>query len=84
MLSQQSYIEKVLKRFSMIGAKPVSFPLASHFNLSTEMSAKIKEEMEKTSSVQHSSVIGSIIVMVCTHPKISHDVSVVSRYIGNE
>ena len=31
-LSQGKYIEKVLEKFNMINAKPVSTPLASHFN----------------------------------------------------
>ena len=33
-LSQEKYIERVLERFSMKGANPVSMPLASHFKLS--------------------------------------------------
>lgn len=32
-LSQKSYIEKVLKTFGMIDAQPVSTPIATHFNL---------------------------------------------------
>ena len=31
-LSQGEYIEKVLQRFRMHNSKPVSTPLASHFN----------------------------------------------------
>ena len=36
-LSQGEYIEKVLQRFRMQNAKPVSTPLSSHFKLSKEM-----------------------------------------------
>ena len=36
-LSQGEYIEKVLQRFRMQNAKPVSTPLANHFKLSKEM-----------------------------------------------
>ena len=36
-LSQNEYIQKVLKRFNMQNEKPVSTPLASHFKLSKEM-----------------------------------------------
>jgi hypothetical protein len=39
-LSQGEYIEKVLKRFKMQNEKPVSTPLASHFNLTKEMCPK--------------------------------------------
>ena len=34
-LSQSGYVWKVLERFSMENAKPVSTPLANHFRLST-------------------------------------------------
>ena len=33
-LSQNEYIQKVLKRFNMHNAEPVSTPFASHFKLS--------------------------------------------------
>jgi hypothetical protein len=39
-LSQGEYIEKVLERFTMHNAKPVSTPLASHFKLTKEMCPK--------------------------------------------
>jgi hypothetical protein len=35
-LSQRSYIEKVLKRFNMDGAKAVNTPIAAHFKLSVK------------------------------------------------
>lgn len=35
-LSQEKYIQKVLRRFSMDKAKVVSTPLAMHFKLSTK------------------------------------------------
>jgi len=33
-LSQQQYVDRVLERFNVKGAKPVSTPLANHFKLS--------------------------------------------------
>jgi hypothetical protein len=39
-LSQGEYTEKVLERFRMQNAKPVSTPLASHFKLTKEMCPK--------------------------------------------
>ena len=35
-LLQEEYVKKVLSRFNMVGAKPVSTPLASHFWLSKD------------------------------------------------
>lgn len=37
-LSQAKYIHRVLQRFNMGKAKPVSTPLASHFRLSKDQS----------------------------------------------
>ena len=45
-LSQERYIEKLLERFNMHKAKPVSSPLAGHFKLSSQQ-YKEKEEMDK-------------------------------------
>ena len=39
-LFQNEYIQKVLKRFNMQNAKPVSTPFASHFKLSKERPKK--------------------------------------------
>jgi hypothetical protein len=39
-LSQGEYIEKVLERFRMQNAKPVSTPLANHFKLTKELCPK--------------------------------------------
>ncbi|KAF2322037.1 hypothetical protein GH714_005933 [Hevea brasiliensis] len=82
-LSQQAYVKKVLKRFNMDNAKPVTVPFAAHFKLSADMSPKTYEEMEHMSSVPYSSAVGSIMyAMVCTRPDISHAVSVMSRYMA--
>ena len=42
-LSQNEYIEQVLKRFNMQNAKLVSTPFVSHFKLSKEMCPKTQE-----------------------------------------
>lgn len=34
-LTQEDYIEKILIRFSMKNAKPITTPLGQHFKLST-------------------------------------------------
>uniref|UniRef100_A0A803LDF8 Reverse transcriptase Ty1/copia-type domain-containing protein n=1 Tax=Chenopodium quinoa TaxID=63459 RepID=A0A803LDF8_CHEQI len=52
-LSQSKYIKRVLQRFNMGDAKPVSTPLASHFRLSKDQSPQTdedKEYMAKSSS----------------------------------
>jgi hypothetical protein len=83
-LSQGEYTEKVLERFRMQNAKPVSTPLASHFKLTKEMCPKTQEEIEYMSRVPYSSAVGSLMyAMVCTRPDIAHVVGVVSRYMNN-
>jgi len=46
-LSQESYIEKVLDRFNMSNAKPVSPPLAGHLKLSSKQVLQVRKKMKK-------------------------------------
>jgi hypothetical protein len=81
---QGEYIEKVLERFRMQNAKPVSTPLDIHFKLNKEMYPKKQEEVEYMSKVPYSSVVDSLMyAMVFTRPDIAHAVGVVSRYMNN-
>ena len=63
-LYQGEYIEKVLYRFRMKNEKPVSTPLANHFNLSKEMCPKAHEEIEYISKVSYSSTIGNLMYVI--------------------
>ena len=82
-LSQSEYVKKVLSRFNMNEAKPVSTPLGSHFKLSKEQSPKTVEERDHISKVPYASTIGSLMyTMVCTRPDIAHAVGVVSRFMS--
>ena len=83
-LSQRGYLEKLLCRFDMDAAKPVSTPLAAHFKLSVMAAPSTDEEREYMASVPYVSVVGSLMyAMVCTRPDIAHAVSSVSRYMAN-
>ena len=82
-LSQSEYVKKILSRFNMNEAKPVSTPLGSHFKLSKEQSPKIEEERDHMSKVPYASAIDSLMyVMVCTRPDIAHAVGVVNRFMS--
>ncbi|KAG8474867.1 hypothetical protein CXB51_031602 [Gossypium anomalum] len=59
-LSQKGYIEKVLCRFNIQSAKPVSTPLAAHFRLSSALSPQSDDEIKYMSHVPYSSVVGSL------------------------
>lgn len=83
-LSQERYIERILERFNMKNAKPVSTPLAAHFKMSKKSSPSTEKEREDMSSVPYSSAVGSLMyAMVCTRPDIAHAVGVVSRFLSN-
>jgi ATP-binding cassette subfamily B (MDR/TAP) protein 1 len=62
----------------------VSSPLAVHFRLSLGLSPEIEDKKKHMSSVLYASIIGSILyAMTCTHPDISHVVSVVNIFMVN-
>ena len=82
--SDLEYIQKVLKRFNMHNAKPVSTHFSSHFKLSKEMCPKTQEDMDYISKVPYASVVGSLMyAMVYARPDIAHTMGVVSRYMNN-
>ena len=83
-LSQEEYVENVLKRFNMESAKPVSTPLASHFKLSKEKCAVTDEEQNYMANVPYTSAVGILMyAMVNTRPDIAHVVGVVSKFMAN-
>ena len=83
-LSQRGYIDKVLRRFNMHNAKPVSTPLAAHFRLSSDLCPDSDDEIEYMSRVPYSSAVGSLMyAMVCSRLDLSHALSVVSRFMAN-
>ena len=83
-LSQRGYIKKVLHRFNMHNAKPVSTPLAAHFRLSSNLCPESDKDIEYMSRVPYSSAVGSLMyAMVCSRRDLSHALSVVSRFMAN-
>ena len=68
-LTQKKYLEKVLERFGMKEAKPVSTPLAAHFKLSAAQSPQSEEEESYMAQVPFSSAVGSIMYV---HVQIFH------------
>ena len=83
-LIQRGYIEKVLRRFNMYDAKPVSTPLAAQFRLSSALCPMSDDNIEYMSRIPYSSAVGSLMyAMVCSRPDLSHALSVVSRYMAN-
>ena len=83
-LLHKEYVKKVLKRFNMEEARPVSTPLASHFKLSKEKSPVIEDELAYMDKIPYASAIRSLMyAMVCTRPDIAHAEGVMSRFMSN-
>ena len=83
-LSKEKNVERVLERFNMKHAKPVSTPLGGHFKLSKKSCPSSNKEKENIASIPYSSAVGSLMhVMICTQPDIAHAAGVVSRFMVN-
>ncbi|KAK8705149.1 hypothetical protein V6N13_048757 [Hibiscus sabdariffa] len=83
-LSQSTYIDKVLKRFSMEESKRGFLPMRHGISLLKEMCPSSPQERERMSQIPYASAIGSIMyAMICTRPDLSYALSMTSRYQAN-
>ncbi|KAK8534652.1 hypothetical protein V6N12_057296 [Hibiscus sabdariffa] len=83
-LSQSTYIDKVLKRFSMEESKRGFLPMRHGISLSKEMCPSSPQERERMSQIPYASAVGSIMyAMICTRPNLSYALSMTSRYQAN-
>ena len=83
-LSQGKYISKVLEKFNMANAKPVSTLLASHFNMSAKQCPTTEGEAEAMSKIPYANAVCCLMhAMVCTRPDLAQAMSVVSKYMAN-
>ncbi|VFQ79345.1 unnamed protein product [Cuscuta campestris] len=83
-LSQSTYIDKVLARFSMSESKRGSLPMVQGTSLSKTQGASTPEKVERMINVPYASAIGSIMYsMVCTRHDVAFALSVTSRYQSN-
>ncbi|KAJ8761561.1 hypothetical protein K2173_004337 [Erythroxylum novogranatense] len=80
-LSQSTYIDKMLKRFSMEQSKRGYLPITHGIILSKSMCPKTQDEMMRMNMTPYVSAVGSIMyAMLCTRPDVSYALSVTSRY----
>ena len=78
------YISKVLKRFNMENAKPLSTPLPTYVKLSTCDSPTSDEDKEFMTKVPYQSAIGAFVVgALATRPDIAFAMGAVSRFMSN-
>ncbi|GJX89734.1 retrotransposon protein, putative, ty1-copia subclass [Tanacetum coccineum] len=83
-LSQDTYLDKILKRFKMKNSKKGNLPLHHGIKISKDICLKIDDELDKMSRVPYASAIGSIIyAMTCTRPDVLFALSMVSQHQQN-
>jgi hypothetical protein len=74
-------VKKVLERFGMENAKPVSTPLANHFCLFASQCLKTVEKTEDISKLLYVNAMGYLMyALVCARPDLAYVVSMVKIY----
>ncbi|KAL0284347.1 UNVERIFIED_CONTAM: Retrovirus-related Pol polyprotein from transposon TNT 1-94 [Sesamum angustifolium] len=80
-MTENSYIEKVLKRFKMKHSKRGFLPMRHGVKLSKNQSPKTDEKLKRMLDIPYASAVGSIqYVAKCTRPDIAYTLSITSRY----
>ncbi|KAL3497598.1 hypothetical protein ACH5RR_040330 [Cinchona calisaya] len=80
-LTQLTYIDKMLKRFSMDQSNKGYLPMSHGVYLSKDMCPKTDVERDSMKRIPYASAIGSIIyAMLYTRPDVSYALSVTSRF----
>jgi hypothetical protein len=80
-LSQQSYINKVLKRFDMSNCSPGEVPMSKGDKLNKRQCPKTNLEREEMKSRPYARLIGSLMyAQVCTRPGLAYAVGMLSRF----
>ena len=83
-LSQASYINKVLIKFSMQNSKKGNLPSRHGVHLSKKQCPKTPQEEEDMRQIPYASAVSSLMyAMLCTRPDICFTVRMVSRYQSN-
>ena len=83
-LSQATYIDKVLTRFSMQNSKKGLMPTRHGIILSKKECPTTPQEIEDMRHVPYASAVGSLMyAMLCIRPDICYAVGVVSRFQSN-
>jgi len=84
-LSQASYIDKVLSRYSMQNSKKGNLPSRHGIHLSKEQCPKTPQQEEDMRRYPYASAVGSLMyAMLCTRPDICYAMQVVSHYQSNQ
>ena len=83
-LSQNAYIEKILKKYFMENSKRGTIPMQEKLKLSKSQGAETPADKERMQRVPYASAIGSIMYAVrCTRPDVAFAQNITSRFQQN-
>ena len=83
-LSQRSYIDAIIRRFSLKDSKPISTPMDPNSKISTSHSPSTGAQYAAMQNVPYCEAVGALMyAMLGTHPDISFTVTMVSKFSSN-
>jgi hypothetical protein len=83
-LSQQAYINKILKRYGIENYKLGNTHVAKGNKFSLDQCVKIELEKSEMHQILYASLIGSFMyAQVCTRPDITYITGMLGRYLSN-
>ncbi|KAL9831089.1 putative RNA-directed DNA polymerase [Arabidopsis thaliana] len=82
-LSQEDYLNKVLKLYKMEQCKPVMTRLGVHLKMQAASEQQLLDDEEYMKSVPYSNAVGSIMYsMIGTRPDLAYPVGIISRFMN--
>ncbi|GJU41167.1 retrotransposon protein, putative, ty1-copia subclass [Tanacetum coccineum] len=83
-LSQNAYMDKILKRYKMDNSKRGHIPMQERLDLNKTQGASTPKEVKRMQNVPYASVVGSIMYAVrCTRPDVTFAQNITSRFQQN-
>jgi len=83
-LSQEAYIEKILKKFNMHKCRPSPAPIVKGDKYGEHQCPKSKFERDRMQAVPYASAVGSLqYAQVCTRPDLAFVTGLLGRYQSN-
>ncbi|GJV46648.1 retrotransposon protein, putative, ty1-copia subclass, partial [Tanacetum coccineum] len=83
-LGQNSYMNKILKRYKMDNSKRGHIPMQEILDLNKTQGASTPEEVNSMQNVPYASAVGSIMYVVrCTRPHVAFAQNITSRFQQN-
>ncbi|GJZ15432.1 retrotransposon protein, putative, ty1-copia subclass [Tanacetum coccineum] len=83
-LSQNAYMDKILKRYKMDNSKRGHIPMQERLDLNKSQGAQTPKEVNRMKNVPYASAVGSIMYAVrCTRPDVAFAQNMTSRFQQN-